>query len=209
MLTDRPVMAAYLNPSDELWRWAAAKFAARVDGSEINWDSTRTSDWRAFAEHEVPWQHRPGRIRVSNVNSWRPGLGRPKADPAAFEKLWLGAAFELHNIENAQGFQQLTLLASRGEITEDDYVQAMFTLEFLAAQRTRRWYVEIFLPHAKRYQLQTDPLNWYCNEWGSADTVFALYTDNSGYPSVPYRRYYRELRNEHQHYRELRNEHQG
>src|SRR5437763_1691437 len=35
------------------------------------------------------------------------------------------------------------------------------------AERTRRWYLEIFLPHAKRYRIPTDPEIWYCRMRGT------------------------------------------
>jgi hypothetical protein len=141
------------------------------------------------AEHSPPFDHQPGKIRITDFP-----FDGPKGDKAtAFDILWSGAAFELHNIENSRAFYKLDRQAKSHELTEEQFVRSCFGLEFRAVQRTRRWYVEIFLPHLKKYNLPSNPDVWYCDWWGSADDIFALYWDKRGYPWVPYSQYYQEL----------------
>jgi hypothetical protein len=79
-------------------------------------------------------------------------------------------------------------------VSEDEFVKSMFTIELNAEQRTRKWYVEMFLPHAKKYRLLTYPENWFCVNWGSAESLFSKCSDREAYPWVPYARFYAGLR---------------
>ncbi len=75
--------------------------------------------------------------------------------------------------------------ASKDTISEEEYVKGIFVLEWrYAAQRERRFYVEVFLPHAKRYRIPTDSARWYFSDkdWRSAEALFADFTDKNQYP---------------------------
>ena len=52
--------------------------------------------------------------------------------------------------------------AALNAVSEEEFVKSMFALEFRAVQRTRKWYVEVFLPHAKKYKIETFPESWFC-----------------------------------------------
>jgi hypothetical protein len=187
MLADRPQMSAFLSTSDDLWKWAVLKYSARINGGDIDWSPSPTGDSGFRANHTPPVNGDRGIIRVDAVS--------PEAmDKAvAFEQLWMAAAFELHNIEGARGFVRLAHEASRGELTEEAFVRSIFMLEWGAAERTRRFYVEVYLPHAMKYGLRSDPTLWYCTVWGSKQSVFARYSDKRSYPWGPYSRYYRKI----------------
>jgi hypothetical protein len=187
MLVDRPQMNKNLHASDILGKWTASKFARKVNGSQIIWDSTPTSDPQCDAEHDPPANGRPGKIRVNNLDASKMNC------EAAFEKLWAQTVFELHNIDNAEEFLRIEEGARHGKLAEDAFVKAMFVQEWKAAQRTRKWYVEIFLPHAKKYDLCTDPDNWFCYSWASADDEFQRYSNKKQYPWKPYSQHFREI----------------
>jgi hypothetical protein len=188
MLADRPQMAKYVQPTDPLLRSAVLKYMTKFNGMETVWDSTSTSSPSCGAEHSTPVRNVSwGAIRIDRRDD-------ELCEAAAFEKLWAGAMFELHNIENARAFRRLYRQATDGEVTHDEFVKGMVLIEFRAAQRTRRWYVEVFLPHAKQYELSTDPVEWYCGQWGSAEEQFPRYVDRQAYPWMPYSDYYRQLR---------------
>lgn len=190
MISDRPAMGAYVQRSDQLWNWAARKYSSKILASPLIWDSEPPDDPQCGAQHFAPFDGQPGKICVTDF----PYDG-PKGDkPTAFEVLWSFAAFELHNIENSKDFLALYHGALRGTLSEEQYVKSSCTLEYKAIQRTRRWYVEVFLPHLQKYDLPTNPSLWRCEWWGKAEDVFAVCTDRKSYPWVPYAEYYRQLR---------------
>ena len=187
MLRDRPQMKSNLRSSDLLWVWAAAKFGEKIEGAEVEWDASPPRGGQTDADHIPPYGNQPGRIRVRKNDS---ALG----DAAAFEKLWMATVFELHNIENAKEFARIEWQAFDGSITQDQFVKAMYSIERKTAERTRRWYIEVFLPHAKSHKIPTDPERWYCRMWGTADKDLARNTDKAAYPWVPYSGYFAGLR---------------
>ena len=189
MLSDRPLMRSHLLASDELWKWAARKYSIRILGSEINWDPSPTVLPDITAEHSPPRPGLPGRIRLNDLET-----DNIAHQAIAFEILWSCAAFELHNIEYARQSQHLADQVRLDNITEDEFVRSMCLLEMKAIQRTRKWYVEVFLPHAKKYTLRTNPAIWYCDRWGSIESLCSQYTDKKSYPWEPYARYYLELK---------------
>jgi tetratricopeptide (TPR) repeat protein len=190
MLADRPLMNRYLDESDDLWSWAAWKYGAKIAGSKVVWDSSPTDDPNCPAQHHIPTHGEDGTIRIRDL-SLDDFLNNKTA---AFDRLWSGAVFELHNIENAAEFDELYDRAKSGDVTEEEFVKSMFTIELKAGQRTRKWYVELYLPHAKKYGIPTYPENWSCGDWGSPTSLFLRYTDKEAYPWTPYSRYYAELR---------------
>jgi hypothetical protein len=191
MLADRPQMKAFLKLTDDLYEWAVRAFARRINGAEIYWSSEAIPGPNPFlACHLPPTEGRPGRIQINPIGSETIGSAE------AFTRLWNCAVFELHNIESAREFIRLDGRAYRSAITEEDFVKGAFVLEWKnAAQRTRRFYVDVFLPHATKYGIPTDPNVWYFGGgcWGTADSVFDRYTDKTEYPWRPYSLYYREL----------------
>ena len=186
MLRDRPQMCSNIHPSDLLWKWTLAKYAAKIEGLPIEWSDLEPSN-NSDAENYRPYDGTPGQIRVKAIDARR-------ADAAAFETLWVNVVFELHNIESTKEFSAIDAKAREGLIERDAYVKRMFMVEWKTMERTRKWYVEVFLPHAKKYKLPTDPARWYCDTWGTAEEDFARYSNRNDYPWEPYSTQFRELR---------------
>jgi len=188
MLNDRPLMAAYTGEEDDLVNWAACRFSARINGGQMKWDASATDDPQCDSQMHVPHPGDPGFIRIRNLS---------EADTnktAGFEWLWSHAVFELHNVDNAADFDALYEKARQNKITEDDFVKSMFLLELRAEQRTRKWYVEIYLPYAKKNKLRTQPMFWCFDSWGEPDSLFRNCTDKTKYPWLPYSSFYNGLR---------------
>lgn len=190
MLRNRRSMAAYLAPSDDLWKWTAWKYGVRIGKNRVRWDPSPTSNLSTEAEHSIPFKGADGKIRVRNGSPTQKSENRAET----FENLWSSAIYELHNIEGAAEFLALNEQAESGAISKDEFVKGMFLVEFRAAQRTRKCYVEVYLPHAKKNKIKTSPDNWFCDGWWSAESQLALYTDKDWYPWVPYSAYYADLR---------------
>lgn len=196
MVSSRPKMGAFADEHSPLVAWAANKFAQPIRVGAftfcaVEWSPEVTSIPGAPSEVVTRTDGNPEVIKVNDIV---PGPEVPDAD-AAFEQLWKWAVFELHNADNALGCAKLERLAINGALAEDAYVEASFSLEWRAVQRTRRWYVEVFLPYAKQRGLRTDPRQWYCGAWGSAHSVlWRSYTDRNAYPWSYYSTVYRALR---------------
>jgi hypothetical protein len=184
MLADRPQMKLFLNSQDDLYWWAVRKFGAKMHDSRIEWNSAAPAG--AEAQHRYPFANRPGSIQV------RPISPEEGSESQEFERLWMRTAFELHNIEGARRFKQISVLALDKQIKKEEYVRAMFGVEYTAIERIRVWYADIYLPHAKKYNLETNPREWYCDFWGTESECFERYADRSGYPWVPYGKYYEQ-----------------
>jgi hypothetical protein len=194
MLADLPGMSRYLLTSDDICKWAAGRFSMRVCGTDLEWDSSEVSIPVAVSEYTLPREGVPATIRVEDVTVDDTPDGRARA----FETLWRRAVFELHNVQSASQVQRTANQALLSRMSEEDYARSMFEIELKAVQRTRRWYVEMFLPHAKKYQLPTRPANWYCNDdwWGSAESLSRRFAERRTSFWALYLDDYRALKNE-------------
>jgi len=187
MLADRPQMAAFAQPSDRLCEWAAHQFAKRINGGKLYWSHLGTADRQYPADHVPPSAQCPGMIRVNPIETGT-------EDGVAFDRLWACAVFELHNIRGAKEFERLRDRAVDGSINEEEYVKSMFCLECRAGQQTRKFYVDVFLPHAQKHQLLTDPNEWECDEWGDPEALLANdYRDRHSYPWSYYGPWFRAV----------------
>jgi tetratricopeptide (TPR) repeat protein len=184
MLADRPPMKQCVTEGDVLWRWAARKFAGEDLDDTVDWDPTPPVG--AKAEHIPPCKSQRGKIRVAEQHCDGPEKGQPLSS----EELWSCAVFELHNIANAAEFDKVTETAKAGIFEKPAYVFRMYELEHLALQRTRAFYVHVYLPHVIDRGLDTEPAHWDADSWESARQVFDQCTDRSRYPWLPYGRYY-------------------
>ena len=188
-------MQTYLNRSDDIWWWACSKFGTEIVGERIEWDSTDPPP-ETDAQNTPPQYRRPGQIRVRNASThWHPIDAEAREEKAkAFEKMWSRAVFELYNIAHTKEFERVYLAARLGKIDRKIFVRKMFVIEFKSVQLTRKWYVEVFLPHATKYNLTTDPNYWFCcGWWGTPEDVFKCFTDKTAYPWEPYGTYYLDL----------------
>jgi len=94
----------------------------------------------------------------------------------------------LHNINYAKEFVRLHKEAADGKVAKRDYVSAILKYEVLAAQQTRAFYVQIFLPFAAKHKLATDPGLWFASWWVQPDDALKQFTDKTSYPWQPYAR---------------------
>ena len=182
MLHDRPAMAELEKQSEFLRDLAARKFAGEDFGELIDWDPS--PPLHSDAEHLAPGDGEHAAILVEE--NYTSG---PKADmPRSFEELWAGAVYELHNVASAREFVRLNDDAEQGKVSKEAFVAGILKYELLAAQRTRAFYLQVFLPWAEKQKLPTDPSLWFCDWWDSPETALASFTDKSAYPWRPYAR---------------------
>ena len=195
MLKDRPLMKSYLGTSDELWSWTCSKYGDKVLGSRVEWDSSDPTTG-TDADHRMPYDGNAGRIRIRNLSLDlnRSEKDAPTEKSKAFERLWSNAVFELYNIQHAKEFQHACNRVINGEMDQKTFVRTIFFIELKSIQLTRKWYVEVFLPHARKYNLATDPDIWFCSMWGTPISIFNQYPDKSLYPWNPYASYYSKLK---------------
>jgi hypothetical protein len=191
MLADRPAMAQHVSPGSPVWQWAARKFAGEDLAGPVDWDPSPPRD--SGADHTSPTPERCGSIRVRKFAAKLDEQGAP----ATFDECWRRAVFELHNLAGAADFQRAAAAAAAGKLTEEEYVCQICQAEYRAAQRTRAFYIGVYLPWALEHGVKTDPRRWYTWWWGPAEKVLDRFTDRDAYPWRPYSRYYWRLRFEH------------
>ena len=184
MLRDRPAMDKYGEETDFLRRWAERKFAGEDFGSPIDWDPT--PPLHSDAEHLAPDEDSNAAILIEENYTEGPKRGKPRS----FEELWAGAVYELHNVTYAWEFIRLHDEADEGKLSKEEFVAGILKFELLAAQRTRAFYVQQFLPLAAKKKLPTDPTLWFCEWWDTPESVLDSFTDKTAYPWHPYAREY-------------------
>jgi tetratricopeptide (TPR) repeat protein len=182
MLRDRPAMAEFSPQNEFLCRWAARKFAGEDLGSPIDWDPS--APLHSDAEHVAPGDGDNAAIMVAALYDSGPKQGSPRT----FEELWAGAIYELHNVAFAKEFVRLNQEADQGKLSKRDFVAGIVQYELRAAQQTRAFYVQVFLPWLQKQKLPTDPTLWFCDWWDTPEGVLRTFADQSAYPWRPYAR---------------------
>ena len=182
MLLDRPAMAQFSSETEFLRHWAERKFAGEDLGTPIDWDPS--PPLHSDAEHLAPEDDENAAILVAAVYDAGPEAGLPRS----FEELWAGAVYELHNVNYAREFVRLNDEADEGNISKQDFVEGILQYELRAAQQTRAFYVQVFLPWIEKKRLPTDPSLWFCDWWDTPEGVLQSFTDKTAYPWHPYAR---------------------
>jgi Flp pilus assembly protein TadD len=182
MLKDRPAMADFPEQAGVLRDWAARKFAGEDFGALIDWDPSPPLD--SDAEHLAPDGADHAMILVQADYD----EGAHAGEPRSFEELWAGAIYELHNVVYAREFVRLNNEANQGKVSKEAFVLGILKYELRAAQQTRAFYLQVFVPWAEKNRQATDPSLWFCNWWDTPDTVLNGFTDKAAYPWKPYAR---------------------
>jgi len=180
MLHDRPAMNQHGKETIFLRRWAERKFAGEDFGEKIDWDPS--PPLHSDAEHLAP----DGDDHATVLIEEKYTEGPKKGGLRSFEELWAGAVYELHNVTYAREFVRLHDEAAEGQLSKKAFVAGILKYELLAAQRTRAFYVQAFLPWVEKKKLPTDPKLWFCDWWASSESVLHGFTDKSSYPWRPY-----------------------
>ena len=161
MLRDRPTMAKYGKDAEPLCRWAARKFAGEDLKQTIRWDPKEPL--APQAENYVPVA--PGdapRILIRETCC----EGEKKGKKRTAEDLWCSAVYELYNISAADDFRRLDAEAVAGRVKKEAYVARTVEIESRAIDKTRAFYINVFLPWAKEHRVPTDPWVWYIGTRG-------------------------------------------
>lgn len=156
MLKDRPAMGKHGEEAELLYQWAARKFAGEDLREQVNWNST--DPLPGFpCDHQPPVPGRPGFIRIHGKYT----QGTAKGKERLFEELWHGAVFELNNITGVKDFRQVQADAVAGKISQEEFIAGMLNVESRAAEKTRAFYIRVFLPWAIEHGVKTHPRQWY------------------------------------------------
>lgn len=156
MLEDRPVMAQYGDAASPLSQWAVRMFAGEGPDQRVFWDAAEP--WPGMDAMCHPRDaDSPARIHVRREY----GDGPNKGEAMPFERLWQGAVFELFNVGNSEQFVRIAKQAAAGELSKNDYVRQNIDGEAHAAERTRAFYIHVFLPWAREHNVPTHPGLWY------------------------------------------------
>ncbi len=184
MLHDRPAMAQYSEETEPMRRWAARKFAGEDFAAPIDWDPS--PPLHSDAENLAPSGDAHAAILVQQNYTDGPKAGRTRS----FEELWACAVYELYNVTYSRENLRLDDEADRGKVTKEGYITGILKHELAASERTRAFYVNVFLPWTEKKKLPTDPSRWFCDWWDSPEHALEHFTDKSDYPWHPYARNY-------------------
>jgi tetratricopeptide (TPR) repeat protein len=168
MIGDRPAMGQYGDKAAVLYKWAARKFAGEDMSSgvkEIFWDAANPPT--VNADSLYPTRDGPGFIRVAGKCRYGPDIGKERS----FEELWCSAVFELYNIANANEFSRVNSEAANGKTSGWQYAAKTMAVERRAAEKTRDFYLCVFLPWAKEHHICTHPHSWFVSGITSAEAV--------------------------------------
>ena len=154
MLRNRPAMAQFGKKAGVLYQWAARKFAGEDLHREVFWDA---SEPPFDADSLPPTAESHGRIRIRRTYSDGPNKGKKQS----FEAMWSEAVFELYNVANVQEFQRLEKEVAARKLTKVAFVAEKIECESRAAEKTRAFYIHVFLPWAKEQHAPTEPAAWF------------------------------------------------
>jgi tetratricopeptide (TPR) repeat protein len=185
MLQDRPVMGKYGEQARVLSDWAARKFAGEDFGRMIFWDSSELPPLAPSANYQQSAEE-PGFIQLSKQPSNRYGT----SEVYFFEELWCYTVFELYNISNSEDFRRLHTEASEGKLSKETFVAQIIECESRAAEKTRAFYIHVFMPWAKEHRLATHPALWFLAQRSEpTDTLLRFVTEKEPYWQVYGRQY--------------------
>ena len=166
MLKDRPLMAHYGDKAKPLYQWAARKFAGEDLDNKIQWNGTDpVRVWNAEsgaleltveAANLPPGNSPPRFVRVRRTCNDGPDAGKERC----FEALWHDAVFELYNNAAAKDFDRVIADAAAGKLSPHEYAKRTLEVEGKAAEKTRAFYIHVFLPWAQKNHAVTHPEYW-------------------------------------------------
>ena len=185
MLHDRPAMRTYGEKAGVLYEWAGRKFAGEDFGRKIFWDVSEPPPHTTGANY-ASWTEGPGFIQVGEKYINGPDKGKERS----FEKLWRDAVFELYNITNSEDFRRITMEVFRGRLSKEEFVAKIIECESRAAEKTRAFYIHVFMPWAKQHGVSTHPQLWYLAQRSDpSENLFRLVTEKTPYWRACERRY--------------------
>jgi hypothetical protein len=183
MLADRPKMQAYWPVAQTLKSWFVAKLGGEKVGEKISWQ----------AAGDIDFQLPPN---VAAVHRWPSPTHAPAiwlSPDLASEALWASLVFELFNIENAEGFEQINADVARGTCDEASYVRRFAELEHVAVLKTQQFYSKYWLPACKNAKMSSQAQVWFAYAAPDFETWIAGYKDKNSYPWQPYTLYYQQI----------------
>lgn len=190
MLRDRPEMARGLNEDDELFQWAARKFAGEDVLTWIEWSPRDHSDL-ADGWSRGGTLGRPAQVFVRECHGQFSHM--PPGTPRSFDELWSVLSFEMHNVQGHETSASLVIHAIVGEISRHEYILGKARKEYQALLRSRVFYLEVYEPWARSQNIATDPRNWRLNVPDTFDKWIASYPPDSDYPWKFYGQQYDQL----------------
>lgn len=154
MIKDRPSMANFVSPGDELWRELAKRFAGAEIGHKIRWNSEAIDKpIQYIADHCFPSSAEPDcYIRLRKFDE------RGRQIPG--EELWAALCYEFENLRNNKAFYDLYSLALTGRFTKKEWIRKNTELEYIAVKRSAWFYKRSWLPYMRKKGLKSNPVNW-------------------------------------------------
>ena len=180
---DRPKMQGYWPVARILKSWFVNKLGGETVGEKISWQAAGNIDFplppNFKAAHRWPSETHPPAIWLS------PDL------PS--EQLWAHLVFEIFNMENADGFEEINADVARGTCDEENYVRRFAQLEHVAVLKTQQFYTAHWLPTCQAAKMSSQAQFWFAYAAPDFETWIAGYKDKNSYPWQPYTLYYQQI----------------
>jgi tetratricopeptide (TPR) repeat protein len=153
MLSDRPRLAELVTEGDALWNWVVRQFAGEGYGQPVFWDGT--DEMSGFGAETRPIDEL-GQIGIMIAND----------EQETAERLLRRVIFELNNAGNWSEFQRIYDAVRRGQgVSRQEFNLQNMRGERRSVQRTRAFYLKLFLPLMNSRGVQTSPAEWFCDSY--------------------------------------------
>lgn len=136
MLQDRPDMRDVIPNSHSVFQWLVDGFNGDRIGQRVYWNAGSPQSGRA-AEHGPAYGTYPPYIAISGGTETTP------------TDKWAAVVYEMHNLENRNGFEAISRLAIEGKLDADDFAEKCVELEFVALTQTEEFFRKNPLPKSK------------------------------------------------------------
>ena len=127
MLQDRPDLRDVISESHTAFQWLVDGFNGDRLGQRVYWNARSPQSGRA-AEHGPAYGTYPPYIAISGGTETTP-----------IDK-WAAVVFEMHNLENGNGFEAISRLAIEGKLDRDAFAERCVELEFVALTKTQEFF---------------------------------------------------------------------
>lgn len=184
--------AGYVEEGDAIYQWAVEAYAGKYVGERVYWEREEPSDGYA-ASHGRADMVGLNRVRVRNVT----GSGRE-----AFEKMWSGVVFEMHNMSLGAEWRAVYLGAMDGALSADEFAKGCAKVEWQAIHKMGKFRQEVWVPWAAAQGLKHDEDVWRWRDQEDFEKWLAHYQDPEDYPWKHYRENYDHMRQWADYYRE-------
>lgn len=178
-------------PFKPLANWAARQFAGEGVGFRVAWSRKLRRITTAMPRSVCSSVF----MLAPTVNLHDNLENSPQVELGTFEQMWSRLVLNLFCLQGLKRARELEAATLAGELTRNEYVEEMLSLDRHAIQKLHRYYVQEYLPWANDVAIPSNPFVWYLEAdwWKTPAEQLSGCPQNSGYPRGVYGKQYRDL----------------